>query len=208
MFAKKMWLMIKKLNCPCCGNTISEDKAHCLMKSISSLIETSPGWMNFFYGGDAELAFKRTTSGKNWACDDCLSNQKALIADPMKQEFLDWPPYYAYFDKINQCKTCKKEFCFSKHEQIFWYEELKFWVQSEAVNCKECRIAKRERKDEINNARKRLDLLLPKLDLNDEGSIEEVVQAYEDLGAHKKVVEYNFRLNKLRRKSHQDEHNK
>ena len=172
------------------------------------MIEIYPEWADFFYGGDKEFAFSRVTLGKEWACDDCLSNKKALIADPTKQEFLDWPPHYFYVDKINECKTCKIEFCFSKEEQQFWYEELKFWVQSEAIDCKKCRSAKRERNSEIKEARKRLDSLLPTLDKNDEESIKEIISAYELLGAHRKLAEYNLRLNKLRRISSKDEHNK
>jgi hypothetical protein len=208
MFIKRGYSIIKKSKCPCCGNLIGEEKMSILMNSISSVIESYPRWADFFYGGDVNFALRRITSGDNWACDDCFSSDRTLIANPGKQEFCDWPPYYAYLDKINQCKTCQKEFCFSKDEQQFWFEELKFWVQSEAINCKECRAAKRERKAQINEARKRLDSLLPNLDMNDEASLERIVSAYEDIGAHKKVTEYNLRLNKLRLRSHQEEHNK
>jgi hypothetical protein len=83
-----------------------------------------------------------------WACDSCLQSKRAIPANPAKQLFCDYPPYLSYFDKERTCETCGESFVFSASEQKFWYENLGFWVQSEAINCKSCRKKARENKQQ------------------------------------------------------------
>ena len=83
-----------------------------------------------------------------WACDGCLRSGKAIIAHPEKQTFCSRPPFLAYFDSEKICNTCKQVFLFWAKEQVFWYETLKFWVQSKAKNCPTCRKKARERKNQ------------------------------------------------------------
>jgi hypothetical protein len=74
-----------------------------------------------------------------WACDECLDSGKALPGDWKIQKWADHNPFLVYYDIHKKCKTCGKDFVFSKNEQRYWYEELKFRVQSECVNCLDCR---------------------------------------------------------------------
>ncbi len=78
------------------------------------------------------------------ACDPCFDKGVALIADPIKQHFCDWPPYLAYIDQSCSCKACQHVFVFSKHEQLSWYEHYYFWVQSRPAHCLTCRQQRRQ----------------------------------------------------------------
>ena len=67
---------------------------------------------------------------------------------PVVQKFCNHPPYMAYFDVPLRCEDCDSQFVFEATEQKFWYEELKFWVQSRLKQCVACRQLRRERKRE------------------------------------------------------------
>jgi hypothetical protein len=73
-----------------------------------------------------------------------------MEANPVVQKFCDHPPYLAYFDVPLRCEDCGSTFVFEAKEQQFWYEELKFWVQSRPKQCAACRKLRRERKSEQN----------------------------------------------------------
>jgi hypothetical protein len=83
----------------------------------------------------------------NWACDNCLNNKKAILASPNAQNYC-WYPNYAYFDTTHTCRTCNIEFTFGKEEKKYWFENLKFWIDAEAVNCPKCRKEIRQFKTE------------------------------------------------------------
>jgi ribosomal protein L28 len=74
----------------------------------------------------------------HWACNACIRSNKAILADPKKQTFCDCYPYYAYFDETRKCSECGRQYVFTKEEQQYWYETLRFWVQSRPKKCKEC----------------------------------------------------------------------
>ena len=84
----------------------------------------------------------------DWACDTCLTSKKAILGNPSAQLYC-WNPHYAYFDTIIECQKCQKDFTFSKEEKKYWYENLKFWIESVPVNCGDCR--KEVRKLKIEN---------------------------------------------------------
>lgn len=44
-----------------------------------------------------------------------------------------------YFDVRRTCEDCKRPFLFFAEEQKFWYEELGFPLESDAVRCAPCR---------------------------------------------------------------------
>ena len=73
-----------------------------------------------------------------WACDLCLQTKKAIEGNPNLQNYC-WNPNYAYYDADKNCRTCNSEFVFTKEEKKYWYESLKFWIDSEPVNCVSCR---------------------------------------------------------------------
>ena len=48
-------------------------------------------------------------------------------------------PRYFYVDEQRQCVQCENPFTFSAAEQKFWYETLRFWADSTAIRCLDCR---------------------------------------------------------------------
>lgn len=134
----------KYLKCPCCGGQISPIFLRILFKQIESLEREHAIW----WATDA-IQIIQTISKFQWACDNCLQSHKAIIAHSEKQTFCDYPPFLAYFDREKICSTCQQLFLFGAKEQEFWYETLKFWVQSEAKDCPTCRKKARERKNQI-----------------------------------------------------------
>ena len=103
-----------------------------------------------------------------WACDECLQNGRALKANPMKQNFCDCQPHFAYFDRVASCRDCNQEFVFSKEEQYHWYEKLGLLVQARQVRCPSCRVIKKLT-DKFN-------LLLSTADYGDSVKVEETVK--------------------------------
>lgn len=88
-------------------------------------------------------SFEAARAGRlQWACNQCLERGRAIRGTPAIQTFCDYEPYFAYFDVELRCEDCEKQFLFSAREQQFWYERLKFWVQSRP---KQCRRARRQR---------------------------------------------------------------
>lgn len=73
-----------------------------------------------------------------WACDNCLKDKKAILASPGSQNY-SWYPNLAYHDIDKTCRNCGTDFKFTKEEKQLWYEKLKFWTDSEPVNCLSCR---------------------------------------------------------------------
>lgn len=189
-------MFFRKPTCPSCGKRKSIQETQFVVDDIDRLFETETNWASFFYRGDKEVAYKFFTSSENWACDLCLTNGEALIANPSKQMFCDYSPYLAYLDSSKVCKSCGKDFVFTKHEKQYWYEVLNFWVQSTAIDCQACRAQKRQRKSIIKNAQERLNDLLPILDKNDEAQIKEVINLYMATESTKKVKEYGDMLRK------------
>lgn len=129
----------KYLKCPCCGVRNSPTFLKNLFKQIESLEARHAIW----WANEASQIIEKISEFR-WACDGCLRSGKATIAHPEKQTFCDHPPFLAYFDREKICSTCKQVFLFKAKEQEFWYETLKFWVQSEAKNCPACRKKARE----------------------------------------------------------------
>lgn len=137
----------KHLECPCCKREISPAFLKNLFKQIESLEARHSIW----WAENADKIIKEISKFQ-WACDSCLQSGKAVIAHPEKQTFCDHPPFLAYFDSSKICSTCKEYFIFSAKEQAFWYETLKFWVQSEAKNCLICRKKAREGKNQYTQS--------------------------------------------------------
>lgn len=75
-----------------------------------------------------------------------LDYTKAVRADIAKQEYGVCPRHW-YVDAGFCCMRCGTSFVFSAPEQRFWYEELKFHVDSLPKRCQECRRALRELKE-------------------------------------------------------------
>ena len=66
-----------------------------------------------------------------------LDYESALKADVSRQNYSVCRRYW-YVTAIMVCKDCGLEFHFPADEQRYWYEELKFYVDSWPNRCKEC----------------------------------------------------------------------
>lgn len=62
----------------------------------------------------------------------------AIRADTSRQDFSVEPRHW-YVDATSRCERCNQDFTFSAEEQRFWYEELRFYVDSFARKCPACR---------------------------------------------------------------------
>lgn len=108
-----------------------------------------------------------------WACDRCLKKERALMADPNRQDTGAFStPFFAYFDREKTCTDCKQHFIFSKGEQQFWYEDLGFIIFSEAKRCLPCRIKNK------NPVRQEISDLVPKLDIKNLDQVQRLVSLY------------------------------
>jgi len=68
--------------------------------------------------------------------------ESAILADPSKQNCTVLPRLY-YVDMKKTCRDCGRYFIFFAEEQRHWYEDLKFFVDSDCVRCPDCRRADR-----------------------------------------------------------------
>ncbi|HCI78515.1 MAG TPA: hypothetical protein DHW02_02355 [Ktedonobacter sp.] len=134
---------MKRLICPCCGqkrNVTNETPLIQVQKIFSHACLTHENWAEYY----AEGSFYHW-GGMQWACNYCMREGIAIEGKPHLQMFCDYPPYLAYFDKTYTCSDCLNAFIFNKEEQRYWYEELKFWVQSYPKQCLECRRKRRKK---------------------------------------------------------------
>src|SRR6185369_8969041 len=69
--------------------------------------------------------------------------KSAVKADVSKQNFLVAPRFW-YVDATYTCKRCKERFVFTAREQRFWYEDMRFYLDSYPKQCGECRRELRE----------------------------------------------------------------
>lgn len=67
-----------------------------------------------------------------------LEYSTAARADTSRQEFTVCPRHW-YIDAEFACQRCGESFVFTAEEQRFWYEELKFYVDSLPQQCQPCR---------------------------------------------------------------------
>ena len=70
----------------------------------------------------------------------------AVRAEVSKQNYTVCPLYW-YIDATFQCSRCSETFVFAADEQKFWYEELKFWIDSIPSKCAKCRKELRDLND-------------------------------------------------------------
>ena len=84
-----------------------------------------------------------------------MDYKSAKRADVSKQNYSVCPRYW-YVDAAFICRECGKEFVFTAREQRFWYEEMRFWIDSLPTRCAACRKQQRTRLE----LRKRYDALI------------------------------------------------
>ena len=130
-----------------------------------------------------------------WACDDCINSENAILANPKKQHYsVEGPPYLAYYDVQRKCRRCDEDFLFSKEEQRFWYEELEFSIYSKPVHCKPC--------NKIVKASKNLNTELSDLLKEGKPSSKEqllrIADIYNEMGKEVKMRTYLNAAKKIR----------
>jgi hypothetical protein len=172
---------MNRLECPSCGNPklLGWGSPPLSIERELERRHLSPWW--------AERGWSVGSGGQRvqWACRHCLDSGRAILADPAKQLYCDWPPYLAYFDTTHECADCHDDFVFSKEEQRFWYEELGFWVQSRPKQCSNCRRKRRmhsRANAQLQNARGTRQQRSRRLS--------EVAQLYLEVGSRRKAVEF------------------
>jgi hypothetical protein len=170
--------------CPCC-NELNIKGIGIINRQLKKLEEVRLIWYsNCPWNGGIKGLFK---SGHfSWACDDCIESNRAIEAKFEDQTYCDYPPYLAYFDKEMECEKCGENFTFEKEEQQYWYEVLKFWVQSFPKNCKKCREILKQEKD-LNN---KLSKILNNLNKNNPGELIEISQLYFEMNKFEKGKYY------------------
>ncbi len=67
----------------------------------------------------------------------------AIEADLSRQSPATVPVTH-YYDLQRKCRSCQRPFIFFAEEQRYWYEELQFGLEADAVHCVECRQEHRE----------------------------------------------------------------
>lgn len=130
-----------KLLCPGCGERRSVTDTRLLQAEAEWLATGAmdsrrpPGW-----------SVEEARAGRcQWACVRCFEAGRALEGRPALQKWCDYSPYFAFIDTELRCGDCSQPFVFAAAEQRFWYETLKFWVQSRPKQCIPCRQARRAR---------------------------------------------------------------
>jgi hypothetical protein len=178
------------------------DKTHlvcqcCKAEAYTSNLRKTIGRKVWLWGVTKELDEDDLKNGKyQWACDTCIDKGKALIAHPSVQQYCDFDPYLAYYDLKKLCGKCGKYYTFIKEEQRYWYEGLKFWVQSKPKECAECRKEIRHGK-QLNNELSELLKEKEKLTVKD---MERLCQIYDEIKKPEKSKYYKSFINKMRSK--------
>ncbi len=183
----------KVLKCICCKNEVYGSEVE-EMKKIKI-----PYGANYTIKVDNDFlkTYKNSIlNDKNfqWACDSCLASKRAIKGNPANQTYCDYSPYLAYFDRDFECESCESTFVFAKKEQKFWYEELKFWVQSMPKHCKSCRKEIRKEKQ----YHKRIAELNEKQGSLKIDELSELAVIYDHFGNEQKRNKY---LNLVKKKS-------
>ncbi|MBT29012.1 MAG: hypothetical protein CMO01_05050 [Thalassobius sp.] len=163
------------LFCPCCKTEVYKSNLKNLLKSGYSINQNK-----------IKLDYEFLHNFNNWVCDTCFESGRAILGNPSKQKFIDYYPYFFYYDVEKTCERCDQSFVFSKKEQLYWYEELQFWVQSKAIHCPDCRKIIRQQK--ANN--KELSELLAQTNQLDKTQIERLIEIYTELEKPEKVNYY------------------
>ncbi|RZK31102.1 MAG: hypothetical protein EOO63_05005 [Hymenobacter sp.] len=126
------------LTCPCCKQVRQADEHLYFSQFV---------WEEFFYDYTTgkRVRYDIKKGNPNWACDACLETGLAIKGNPHLQSFWNGYPFFAYCDKIDNCRDCGNEFVFSKYKQRHWYEKLKLMIYAKEVRCHPCRYKKKMR---------------------------------------------------------------
>ncbi len=103
--------------------------------------------------------------------------KKALLAKPWLQTYGLGPPYFAYNDRKYICEDCGQAFIFWAKEQQYWYETLKFIIDSRPKQCPACRRKRRVKKHALLEVSKAF-RELGEVDLQDPAQLARLAELY------------------------------
>ena len=93
-----------------------------------------------------------------------VADHLSIPADVRKQNFSTMSHLHWYVDTLRDCRRCKRPFLFLAREQQYWYETLRFRVETDCYECVECRASLRT----VRRRLKRYRELVGKRELTDE----------------------------------------
>ncbi len=169
------------VSCPCCGRRRAKSLSAPPINQELALQRAGlgPWWGKPGWSISEKISVQ-------WACNSCLQGGRAIPANPSKQLYCDFPPYFAYFDTTHRCESCGSSFVFSKEEQSFWYETRGFWVQSRPKQCAKCRAARRRRRSVSIQLQRAIDTL----DNTDPLQLATVAHLLLESGSESKAIVY------------------
>jgi len=98
---------------------------------------------------EGQLARARTLVGIDPTDPDTSPPLGAVMADPAElthnNTYGRLPRFYV--DRVVVCRNCGTEEVWPAERQKWWYEEAKGNINTQAVLCRSCRAAERERKE-------------------------------------------------------------
>jgi hypothetical protein len=125
-----------EFTCPCCQKKVTE--AH--LSNTIELLKLNDCWHEVT--PEQPLIF--TLPHYKWACDTCLENKKAILADITKQNYVrrvveaKRPFHLAYTPLKFVCRQCEKPFTISSAQQKRSYEHAKISIRSVPIICFGC----------------------------------------------------------------------
>ncbi len=141
------------VSCPCCKQQVRILEQHGLqdlndnfVKALEALI--TPTWFTYS-NGDLFDWVKVPFALRDWACDACITAERAEIADFETIFLLNLQssgghrPYF-YFDYGLQCSTCQIEFIYSKGQQRWAHQAYIISGYSALHDCRDCRKTKNQ----------------------------------------------------------------
>lgn len=174
-------------HCPSC---LQNKKEHEISKTVKIITELREKKALTYYANVGDNIFDKIPLEEfEWACNECLGRGKAVLTNPLKQKYVDYRPYLAYYDSIRECENCTDSFTFKKEEKRFWYEELNFWVQSKPRNCISCRKDVRKN-NKLSNLLSNGEKNLTKNELN------QIITIYHELGKTERMKYFQSILSK------------
>ena len=178
--------------CPCCKGKVSIKDCSLFVKSHDDFRIPKP----LYHKTTIAEMWPKVPVGFRWSCDACVIQKKAIAARPLLQNYnTQWDmPSLMYFDKGTTCKTCKGDFVFTKEEQQFWYEKLRFIIYSFPKECPKCRKHKRAMIAQNNR-------LMELTAIEDKTAVQlkELTEIYHEIGSEEKARMYANQLKKLKR---------
>lgn len=134
----------KFANCPCCRNDRHETEVR---TCLAILEKYERNQFKYYEELKVNSYGSLIKSNFDWACDECLNKNKAILANPFVQQSF-FSVNLAYFDQQCKCRQCGMDFTFSKDEKRKWYETYQFHPDSIPEHCFTCRKEIRQLKAE------------------------------------------------------------